>query len=122
MLCIREYPLLHLFLISSECVQNGYGKFHILLYKFRNESIEEANHVICDEHLAIAIWACPYPYGRDSKLFRNKFCNLVRHALQDYGKASHPLQFQSLVEYLIRGISVFTLNPVASQLRYGLRR
>ena len=60
-----KFPALHFFLETPQGLEGVGFEVGIGLDEFRNKFVKQAEQIIQDQHLAIAVGACPNPDGGD---------------------------------------------------------
>src|SRR5690242_10645802 len=100
-----------------------YGfKISIPFDEFWYEIIEQAQHVVNHQHLAIATNAGTDPDGRNRETPGDFLGQIHRHAFQHDRERAGFFHRQRIAQYRLASLLVAALNFITTKLMYGLRR
>src|SRR2546423_3107352 len=111
--------------VLVELARGGFDrltKLGVLPNELRDVVGVQPENVLDDEHLGVAVWACPNADGRHRECLRHALAERAGDALEDDGEGAGCLQRLGVLENLFRGFVAAALDPHAAELIDGLRR
>src|SRR6266511_4101638 len=122
MLRVREGPLADLAVVLLQRLDDRRPEVGVPLRELRLEIAEQAEDVVEDQDLAVAVASRPDPDRRDAHALRGHRRHGRGHGLDDDREAASLLEADAIVDELPRRGRALRLHLEAAELRDALRR
>ena len=117
-----EAAVVHVIAVLASRAGNLLAKIDVLAGEFRRAVDAQADEIVENEHLAVAIGAGADADGRDAKFLRDARSEFARHGFEDDGKSSGGFDGARVTHQTFGGFDRFSLNAKAAEFKNGLRR
>src|SRR5579859_4291128 len=108
--------------ILASSARNLFAKIDVLAGEFRRAVDAQADEIVENEYLAVAVGAGSDADGGDAKLLRDARGEFARNGFEDDGKSSRGFDGARVTHQTFGGLDRFSLNAKTAQFENGLRR